>query len=189
MFLLPYFTSESPSESECQTGSGGKFLRRDCYSECNQARKTVWGFKTSATIYLEYMQVITIWDLPELSIQLNALARVSLCLTPVCCTSCLPLSATPSRPVSWLLIPRWTSKVWKASEPEAVSSPLLFRNSRSKWPPFSFRFKYHLRADHSRIPITTLKLSPELQTHESVYSRPPTGWLFIENLKRPKRNS
>lgn len=101
-------------------------------TECNQARKTVWGFKTSATIYLEYMQVITIWDLPELSIQLNASARVSLCLTPVCCTSCLPLSATPSRPVSWLLIPRWTSKVWKASEPEAVSSPLLFRNSRSK---------------------------------------------------------
>lgn len=45
--------------------------------------------------------------------------------------------------------------------------PLLFQKPPPRRCPLSLGFRSHLYAEHSQVPITGLKLSPELQAHES----------------------
>lgn len=99
-------------------------------------------------------------------------------------------------PISQLLLPApfpgplpyWSSsftsflRVWGCllSYP-LLSSPFLSSS------PSRFSFTCHLYAEHSQMPITGLKLSPEPQTHESVYLTPPIRWLIIHwKLKTSK---
>lgn len=77
-------------------------------------------------------------------------------------------------------LPYWTSALTSFLRVRGcVLSCLLLSSPFLSSSPSRFSFTYHLYAEHSQMPITRLKLSPEPQTHESVYLTPPIRWLII----------